>query len=125
MLILKDKLKYIPVIFFYITGCSSIVYLIPNYSDSIPRGESQWINIETKENVTFDVYTNCYHQGIAMMRREQTLKTNIILKRYEVALYHGKCLRDLGFVFKPDLFSIYCYHYSNKESCRAFKNFRN
>ncbi|QLB18409.1 hypothetical protein [Mannheimia granulomatis] len=107
-------------------SCSSIISLYPSYSSIIPKSEDQWEHLDTKENVSFELYNECYYEG-----RKQVIKTkgleddeNLYPYRYEVGLYHGKCLRKKGFVFKSQLFSKYCYHYSNEVECEAYKKYK-
>lgn len=111
---------------FLLSGCSSIVSLYPIYNDDVSHGERFWINKNTGEQASFDLYTKCYHKGIKMDLTQRNLPLNSLdYDQYNATLNHGKCLYDLGYVFKEDIFSKYCYHYSNEVECKVFRKYNN
>lgn len=117
--------KVFLLMFFLLTSCSSIISLYPNYNDDVSHSERFWVKKGTKEQVSEDIYTSCYNKAVKADLRQKNLPPDASgWDRYNVALYNGKCLHDLGYVFKEDIFSKYCYHYSNEVSCKAYRKFK-
>lgn len=118
---------FLIIICILISSCSSIVSLYPTYSPTIPKGEKQWLNINTGESANFNLYTACYHEGRETLRKKDSILFNEGYshhRNYQIALYQGKCLYEKGYRFSPSVFSVYCMHYSNKDECEAYKEYR-
>ncbi|ARU64417.1 hypothetical protein BTV20_02310 [Histophilus somni] len=121
-----DKMKrFVFLVFFLLSGCSAIISLYPSYTQDIMHGERFWVKKGTKEQVSEDIYTDCYNDGVRADLRQKNLPPDASgWDWYNVALYQGKCLHDLGYVFKEDILSKYCYHYINEVDCRAYRKFK-
>lgn len=109
-----------------ICGCSAIVSLQHNGLSIVHNPNEQWIHIHTKEKLSGDLYIRCYEQA-----REEVIEKHQLPKdanlydfRYEESVYHGKCLREKGFIFSPKIFSNYCCHVNNKIDCKAFSQYK-
>ena len=113
-------------VFFLLSGCSAIISLYPSYNKDVMHGERFWVKKGTKEQVSEDTYIGCFHSGLRADLKQKGLPLDSYdWDEYNAALYQGKCLHDLGYVFKEDIFSKYCYHYSNEVECKAFRKYKN
>ncbi|KGQ23554.1 hypothetical protein P9079_10680 [Gallibacterium anatis] len=122
-------------VFFLLSGCSFIISLHPSYSHEFRHGERFWVKKGTKEQVSEDTYIDCFNSGFQSDLNQKGFTLDSYNKgltlglykwdEYNISLYQGKCLHDLGYVFKEDIFSKYCYHYSNEVECKAFRKYKN
>ncbi|MFZ7203308.1 hypothetical protein ACLSZC_09065 [Avibacterium avium] len=118
--------KILFLIIFMLPGCSFIISLHPSYSHEFRHGERFWIKKGTKEKLSTNIYTDCFYKGLKFDLTQKGLPPDSPQwDNYNVSLYQGKCLYDLGYVFKEDIFSKYCYHYSNEAECKAFRKYKN
>ncbi|WP_143432697.1 hypothetical protein [Histophilus somni] len=117
--------KFVFLVFFLLSGCSAIISLYPGYDKDVMHGERFWVKKGTNEQVSEKTYVACFHKGLQFdLNQKGFTSYSPDWDEYNVALYQSKCLHDLGYAFKEDIFSKYCYHYQNELNCKAYRKFK-